>query len=74
MEYTINVTRIQENQYQYSIATSFYLPMKSLFQIARRRKTSRIFTTNEFNVVNKLLTSATLVLKTHDRTHSIASE
>jgi len=44
-------------------------PMKSLFQIAQRHKTSRIFTTNAFNVVKKLFTSATLVLKSYDETH-----
>jgi len=49
-------------------------PVKSLFQIARRRKIIRIFTTNEFNTVRKLLTSDTLVLKSHDETHSRASE
>ena len=50
------------------------LPMKFLFQIARRRRTSKIFTSNIFNVECKLLTSATLVFKSHDETHSIASE
>jgi len=45
--------------------------MKCLFQIARRRRTSRIFTTN---VVQKLLTSDTLVIISHDETHLIASE
>jgi len=49
-------------------------PMKSLFQIARRRRTSKIFTTNVFNNVKDLLTSATPVLKSHGETHSIASE
>jgi len=49
-------------------------PVKSLFQIARRRKIIRIFTTNVFNIVRKLLTSDTLVLKSHAETHSIASE
>ena len=49
-------------------------PMKFLFQIARRRRTSRIFTTNVLNIERKLLTSATLVFKSHDETHSIASE
>jgi len=48
-------------------------PIKSLFQIARRRRTSRIFTTNEFNVVVNLFTSATVVLESHE-THSMASE
>jgi len=48
-------------------------PMKSLLQIARRRRTSRIFTANEFNIIKNLLTSATLVLKSHDETHSIYS-
>ena len=49
-------------------------PMKFLFQIARRRRTSRIFTTDKVNSVKKLLTSAALVLNSHDETHSIASE
>ena len=50
------------------------LPIKSLFQIARRRRTSRLFTTNKFNVDKKLLTSATTILQSHDDTHSGASE
>jgi len=45
--------------------------MKSLFQIARRRRTNRVFTTNEFNVMMNLLTSATLVFESHDETYSI---
>ena len=45
------------------------LPIKSLFQTARRRKTNRLFTTNVFNTVTNLLTSATLVLKICDQTH-----
>jgi len=48
--------------------------MKSLLQIARRRRTSRIFTANEFNIIKNLLTSVTLVLKSHDETHSIHSD
>jgi len=48
-------------------------PIQSLFQIARRRKIIRIFTTNEFNIVRKLLTSDTLVLQSHDETHSVPS-
>ena len=48
-------------------------PVKFLCQIARRRRTSRTFTTNEFIIVRKLLASATLVLKSHDETHSRAS-
>ena len=48
-------------------------PMKFLFQIARRRRTSKIFTTNIFNVESNLLTSATLVFKSHDETHWVAS-
>jgi len=46
------------------------LPIKFLLQIARRRRTNRIFTINELNVVKKLSTSAALVLKGHDETHS----
>jgi len=45
-------------------------PMKSLSQIALRHRTSRIFTSNVFNIVEDLSTSATLVLKSHDKTHS----
>ena len=48
-------------------------PVKSLFQIARRRKIIRIFTTDEFNILRKLLTSDTLILKSHDETDSIHS-
>ena len=48
-------------------------PVKSLFQIARRRRTSRVFTTNEFNNVKNLLASAILVLESHDETHSTNS-
>ena len=51
----------------------FLSPIKSLLQIARRRRTSKIFTTNAFNIVKNLLTSA-LVIKSHDEAHSIASE
>jgi len=47
--------------------------MKSLFQIARMRSTSKIFTTNVFNNVKNLLTSDTLVLKSYDGTYSVAS-
>jgi len=50
------------------------LPIKSLFQITQRCRTSRTFTTNIFNIVKKLLISATLVLKSYDKTHSKASE
>ena len=49
-------------------------PIKFLFQIARRRRTSRIFTTNVFNIERKLLTSDTLVFKSHDETYLTASE
>jgi len=49
-------------------------PVKSMFQIARRRKIIRIFTTNVFNIVRKLLTSDTLVLSSHAETHLVASE
>jgi len=48
-------------------------PNKSLFQIARRRRTRRLFTTNKFRVAMNLLSSATLVLKGHDETHSVTS-
>ena len=48
--------------------------MKSLFQIAQRCRTSKIFTTNVFNIVRNLLTSATLVLEGHDETDSVASD
>jgi len=47
-------------------------PMRSLLQIARRRRTSRLFTTNVFNTVEKLLTSATVIIKSCDETHSPA--
>jgi len=65
MKYRISVTRFQEKSiyqvhWQMLLALS---PIKSLFQIARRRRTSRIFTTDEFNVVKRLLTSAAPVLK-----------
>jgi len=49
-------------------------PIKSLFQIAQRHKTSRIFTTSIFNVVKKLLVSVALVFSIHDKTHPRASE
>jgi len=49
-------------------------PIKSLFQITQRYKTSRTFTTNIFNIVKKLLISATLVLKSHDETYLKASK
>jgi len=49
-------------------------PMKFLFQTAWRRRTSRTFTTNVFNVEKKLLTSTTLVFKSHDQTHLMTSE
>ena len=49
-------------------------PIKSLFQITQRCRTSRTFTTNIFNIVKKLLISATLVLKSYDKTYSKASE
>ena len=45
-------------------------PIKSLFQIAWRRRTNRIFTTDVFNIVKSLLTSATLACKSHNETHS----
>jgi len=48
-------------------------PMKSLFQIARMRRTNRIFITNEVNIVMNLLTSTTLILENHDKTHMTAS-
>jgi len=51
-----------------------FSPIKSLFQIAWRRRTSRLFATNEFNIVKKLLMSANLVLKSNDKTHPVASE
>jgi len=72
----ISVTRIQENQYDKSISSVFlaFSPMKSLFQIARRRRTSRLFATNAFNNMMNLLTSAVQVFKSHDETHSVASE
>ena len=73
MKYTINVTRIQKHQYSKSMNT-FFSPIKSLFQIAQRCRTSKIFTTNVFNSSKILLTSVTLVLKSHDETHSIPSE
>lgn len=50
------------------------LPMKSLFQTARRHRTSRILTTNEVNTVIRLPISATVVLKNHDKAHSISSD
>ena len=49
-------------------------PMRFLLQIAQRWRTSRIFTANEFNIIKNLWTSATLVLKSHDETHSIHSD
>jgi len=48
--------------------------MKFLFQIARRRRTSRVFITNVFNIERKLLTSDTPVFESHDETHSMTSE
>ena len=48
-------------------------PMKSLFQIARMRRTNRIFITNEVNIVMNLLTPTTLILENHDKTHMTAS-
>jgi len=48
--------------------------MQCLFQIVRRRRTSRIFTTTKFNNAQKLLTSDTLVIISRDETHLIASE
>jgi len=48
-------------------------PMKSLFQIARRRSTRRIFTINEVNIAKNLLTSAILVLESHNKTYSVGS-
>jgi len=50
------------------------LPIKSLFQIARRRRTSRTFATNKFNVDKNLLISATTILLNHDDTHFTVSE
>ena len=47
--------------------------MKSLFQIARRRRTNKIFTINVFNVAKSLLTLATLVLNSHDETHWVVN-
>ena len=49
-------------------------PMGSLLQIARRRRTSRLFTTNVFNTVKKLLTSAASIIESHDETHLSARE
>jgi len=48
--------------------------MKFLFQIAQRHSTSIIFTANVFNVERKLLTSDTLVFKSYDQTHLMASK
>ena len=48
-------------------------PIRSLFQIARRRSTSKIFTIDILNVVTNLLTSDTLILKSHGKTHSVLS-
>ena len=41
-------------------------PIKSLFQIAQRYRTSRIFTNNVFKIVKNLLILAILILKTHN--------
>ena len=49
-------------------------PIKSLFQIARRRRTNKIFTTNVFNNLRKLLTSDAVVHKSHDGTYSVINE
>ena len=67
----MSLEKNQYNEWHMFLALS---PIKSLFQIARRRRTSRVFTTNKFNIDKKLLTSATTILKNHDDTHSIASE
>jgi len=72
MKYRISVTRVQKKSIQWVqwhtlLALS---PVRSLSQIARRRRTSRIFTTDEFNVVENLLTLAAVVLKSQDETHS----
>jgi len=76
MKYKISVTRRKKMSIQrlYWLILLALSPIRSLFQIARRRRTSKIFTTNVFNKLKDLLTSATPVLKSHDETHSIASE
>ena len=71
----ISVTSIQGMSITSSLEhISSPSPMKCLFQIARRRRTSRIFTTTEVNTEIKLLISANLVLESHDETHSRASD
>jgi len=74
MKYRISVTRFQKKQWVHCDIFLALSPIKFLFQIARRRRTSRIFTTNVFNVERNLLTSATLVSKSYDETHSTTSE
>jgi len=74
MKYRINVTRFQKKQWVHCDIFLALSPMTFLFQIARRRRTSKIFTTNIFNVERNLLTSATLVFKSHDETHLIAEK
>jgi len=73
MKHTISVTSIQNqyNKWHMFLALS---PNIFLFQIARSRKTSRLFTINVVNVVKNLLASVTLVLESHGETHWRASE
>jgi len=74
MKYRISVTRIEIMNMTSLLAHFLALsPMRFLFQIAWRHRTSRIFTSNEVNTVMDLLTSAILVLESHDKTHSVAS-
>jgi len=50
------------------------VPIKSLFQIARRRKTSSIFSANGANTkLLRLLTLATLAFVSYDQTHAMSS-
>ena len=74
MKYRISVTRFQKKLWVHCHIFLALSPMKFLFQIARRRRTRRIFTTNVFNVERNLLTSATLVSRSNDETHSVTSE
>lgn len=72
MKYRINVTIIQ-----IIINVICFLalsPTISLFQIARRRRTSKIFTPNEVDTEMNILISVTLLLMSHDETHSKANE
>jgi len=69
----IELMWLEKNQYNEWRMFLALLPIKSLFQIARRRRISRLFTTNKFNVDNNLLISATTILKNLDETYLIAS-